>query len=237
MKSINIQDLLIWEDRDFFAVNKPPFIATLEDRSQPVNLLSLAREYHPDAQACHRLDKETSGVIIFARNPGAYRHLSLQFQHREVTKIYHAVVDGRHEWHEKLVDAPIAKNDDGTVSIRKYDGKPAQTWFTTLQLFRNHSLLECRPITGRMHQIRIHLTLLQAPITGDVTYGGKVFYLSSVKRGYNLKKQEEEQPLMKRMALHAKSLVFKDMNQNLVTAEADYPKDLHALVRQLSLNG
>jgi RluA family pseudouridine synthase len=229
-------ELILWEDRDFIAVNKPPFIATLEDRQSPVNLLALARDYHAEAQACHRLDKDTSGVIIFARNPEAYRHLSMQFEKRQVKKIYHAVVDGQHEFSDVLVDAPIAKNDDGTVSIRKADGKSAQTYFNTCEVFRMHTLLECRPVTGRMHQIRIHLTMLHAPITGDELYGGKTFFLSSVKRGYNLKKQDEEQPLMKRMALHAKSLFFRDMHDKWITVEAPYPKDFQALVRQLSLN-
>lgn len=231
-----LKDILLWEDQDYFAINKPPFISTLEDRTDPVHLLSLAKMYCPTAQACHRLDKDTSGVLIFAKNPDAYRSLSIQFERREVKKTYHAVVDGLHEFKDQLVDAPIARNDDGTVSIRKADGKPAQTYFTTLEIFRAHSLIECRPITGRMHQIRAHLALLQASITGDQQYGGKPFLLSSVKRSYNLKQNTEEQPLMKRMALHAKSLAFLDLKGNWIVLDAPYPKDFQALIRQLSLN-
>jgi 23S rRNA pseudouridine955/2504/2580 synthase len=87
-----------------------------------------------------------------------------------------------------------------------------------------------------MHQIRIHLTLLKAPITGDETYGGKLFYVSSVKRGFNLKKLTDEQPLLKRMALHAFSLEFALMDGKKVRIEAPYPKDFHALVKQLQDN-
>src|SRR5690606_18109849 len=101
--------------------------------------------------------------------------------------------------------------DDGVVKISRSGGKPAQTWFTALKSFRYHSLIECRPITGRMHQIRIHLAIRQASITGDETYGGKPFLLSQVKRGYKLKKGTEEEPFIKRMALHAFSLRFKDL--------------------------
>lgn len=99
-----------------------------------------------------------------------------------------------------------------------------------------HTLVECRPVTGRMHQIRIHLTTLKAPITGDETYGGKPFFLSSVKRGFNLKKLTEEQPLVKRMALHAFALHFKDMEGRDHRIEAPYPKDFQALLRQMESN-
>lgn len=237
MKSkINFKDLIVWEDADYVAVNKPPFLSTLNDRTDPVNLLALAKQYIPDAQACHRLDKDTSGVIMFARNPEAYRHLSIQFEKREVEKFYHAIVDGIHDFKDHLVDAPIAKADDGTVKISKRDGKPAQTYFSTVKAYRMHTLLECRPVTGRTHQIRIHLSVLNASITGDEQYGGKPFFLSAIKRGFNLKKFTDEQPLMKRMALHAKALVFRNITGVMVKVEVPYPKDFKALVRQLELH-
>jgi RluA family pseudouridine synthase len=232
---LTIPDIILFEDENFVLVNKPPFLSTLEDRHEPVNLLALARAYTADAQVCHRIDKDTSGVLAIAKNPGAYRHMSLQFEKREVNKIYHAIVDGIHNFKDVLVDAPIVKQDDGIVKIKK-DGKPAQTYFTSLKSYKLHTLVECRPITGRMHQIRIHLTTLKAPITGDDTYGGKPFYLSSVKRGFNLKKETEEQPIMKRMALHAYALEFQDMAGNMQKVEAPYPKDIQALIRQLEAN-
>ncbi len=175
MKPIRFQDLIISEDQDFVLINKPPFVATLEDRNDPQNILALAKEYSADAQVCHRLDKDTSGVLAIAKNPGAYRHLNMQFEDRRVKKIYHAVVDGIHYFKKELIDAPILKQNDGTVKISR-EGKKAQTYFSTLQNFKSHTLVECNPITGRMHQIRIHLTRLNAPITGDETYGGKPFF-------------------------------------------------------------
>lgn len=233
---IDLHKLILFEDDDFVLVNKPPFLSTLEDRLGGTNLLAVAREYVPTAQVCHRLDKDTSGVLAIAKNPEAYRHLNMQFERREVGKVYHAVVDGIHEFRDELVDAPIAKMDDGVAKITRAGGKSAQTWFTTLQSYRDHSLIECRPITGRMHQIRVHLALRQAPITGDDLYGGKPFLLSSVKRDYKLKKGTEEEPFMKRMALHAHSLQFNDMSDNRHIIEAPYPKDFQALIRQLELN-
>ncbi len=233
---IKIEDIILYEDDNYFLVNKPPFLSTLEDRNEPFNLLKYAREYVPDAQVCHRLDKDTSGVLAIAKNPEAYRHMSLQFERRTISKIYHAVVDGIHNFQETLVDEAILKLDDGVVKISRKDGKDAQTWFSSLKTFRMHTLVECRPVTGRMHQIRIHLTTLKAPITGDETYGGKPFFLSSVKRGFNLKKLTEEQPVMKRMALHARGLRFNDLADLPRYVEAPYPKDMSALLRQLESN-
>lgn len=234
-QKLDIKDLILFEDQNYFLVNKPPFLSTLADRNSPVNLLALAREYESDAQVCHRLDKDTSGILAIAKNPDAYRHMSLQFEKRTVNKIYHAIVDGIHNFQDTLVDQPILKLDDGVVRLSR-DGKEAQTYFTSLQTFRMHTLVECRPVTGRMHQIRIHLTTLKAPITGDETYGGKPFFLSTVKRKFNLKKDTEEQPLVKRMALHAFALVFKDLAEVEHRIEAPYPKDFHALMRQMGYN-
>ena len=227
-----LHDIILWENDDYLFINKPPFLSTLEDRVEPTNVLQLVRTTFPDAQVCHRLDKDTSGVLAVAKNPEAYRHLSIQFEKRQTRKIYHAVADGIHHFDHQLVDAPVAKLQDGTVKIGR-DGKPAQTYFTSLEAFRAHTLLECMPVTGRMHQIRIHLSFLRAPITGDELYGGKLLYLSAVKRGFNLKKHTEEQPLMKRMALHAFSLAFEDQAGETLCVEAPYPKDMRALLRQL----
>lgn len=233
ISKFRFEEAILYEDADFILINKPPFISTLEDRQDPVNVLALARDYEPQAQVCHRLDKDTSGVLAIARHPEAYRHLSMQLENRAVTKIYHAVVDGIHNFDRQLVDAPILKQNDGTVKISR-SGKDAQTWFTTLQAYKAHTLVACTPVTGRMHQIRIHLARLGASITGDAVYGGKPFFVSEVKRGFNLKKMTEEEPLMKRMALHAQSLHFLLMEGKKIVTEAPYPKDFQALIKQLA---
>jgi RluA family pseudouridine synthase len=233
---ISFTDRILLEDNDYIVVNKPPFIATLEDRHDPVNLLRLAREYIPSAQVCHRLDKETSGILVIAKNPEAYRHMSIQFEKRQIEKIYHAVVDGIVDFKDTLVDEPILKQDDGVVKISRRDGKPAQTYFTSLKSYRAHTLVECKPVTGRMHQIRIHLAFQGASITGDETYGGKPFLLSAIKRKFNLKKGTDEESFMKRMALHAFALEFNDLSEKRIKIEAPYPKDMQALIRQLELN-
>jgi len=238
MKSskIKFEDLILFEDDDFVVVNKPPFLSTLEDRKDKVNLLELARTHVETAQVAHRLDKDTSGVLAIAKNPEAYRHLSIQFERRQVSKIYHALADGIHNFNRLLVDIPILKQEDGMVKLSRREGKPAQTYFTSLKPYKLHTLVECQPITGRMHQIRVHLASLHASISGDELYGGKPFFLSQIKRGFNLKKNTDEEPFMKRMALHAYSLTFRDLADKEQSIQAPYPKDMHALIRQLDLN-
>lgn len=231
-KTISFRDLILHEDADFIVINKPPFLSTLEDRVDTQNLLVLARAYEPQAQVGHRLDKDTSGVLAIARNAEAYRHLSMQFEHRTVSKVYHAVVDGRHEFHDVVVSARILKQPDGNVKLSS-KGKDAETRFSTLQIFAKHTWVECRPLTGRMHQIRIHLASLGAPITGDDLYGGEPFLVSSIKRNFRIKKDTEEQPLIKRMALHAYALEFKGLDGTPVVCTAPYPKDFSALLKQL----
>lgn len=227
---------IIFQNKDYLLINKPPFISTLEDRNDEVNVLSLLRKEYPEAQVGHRLDKETSGVLAVALNPEAYRNISMQLEHREVRKVYHAVVEGSRDFADLLVDAPILKQADGRVKISR-DGKPAETWFTTLEHYRGFTLVECRPVTGRMHQIRVHLAKLEAPIAGDSQYGGNPVFLSRIKKGYNLKKDTEEEPLMKRVALHAFSMEFLGLGGEKLKAQAPYPKDFRVLLKQLAEHG
>ncbi len=230
------KDFILKETDDFIIINKPPFVSTLEDRVMDTNILAMARNYHADAQVCHRLDKETSGVLVIAKNPEAYRHMSLQFQNRQVSKVYHAVSEGIHDFDQMDVEDPIRKLGNGTVCIDKRRGRDAQTFLNTLRAFRKHTLVECRPVTGRMHQIRIHLAHQGAPISGDIQYGGHPFYLSEIKARYRSGKDEEEQPLIRRLALHAMKLTFEDLKGEKITVEAPYPKDFRVLVAQLEKN-
>lgn len=225
---------ILSEDDDYIIINKPAGISTLSDR-QPntTSILDMARKYTSDPQVCHRLDKETTGCLAIAKHPEAYRHLSLQFQHRTVAKIYHAITNGIHQFEGHAVTAPLGITRGGLAKVDG-EGKPAETVFYSLENYKKHTLVECYPITGRLHQIRIHLTLLKAPIVSDSAYGGAGIYLSDIKvRKFNLKKDEEEQPLMKRVALHAFSLTFEWPNGERKTTEAPYPKDMAALKKQL----
>lgn len=233
---VQFEDLIVFENDDYILINKPPHIASLDERTndRALSIIRLAKAYHPDAQLGHRLDKETSGILAIAKHPEAYRHLAMQFEHREVTKRYHAVTNGVHDFDGVSVYLPIAPIKDGTaVRIDREKGKLAETIFNTLQAYRQNTLVECLPITGRMHQIRVHLMCLKAPIVNDPTYGGEALFLSELKRNFNLKKDTEELPLIQRVALHAHSLTFELLDGERRQFEAPYPKDFGVLVKQL----
>ncbi|MGV3639784.1 MAG: RluA family pseudouridine synthase [Adhaeribacter sp.] len=233
MKYPVFKDLILFENDDYIIINKPPFVATLEDRTpNATNILRLARQYHADAQACHRLDKETSGALALAKNNEAYRHLSMQFEHRQVTKLYHAVAWGAHDFEDLLVDRAIEPGLKGKAKMSR-TGKPAQTYFRILEKYSRHTLIACKPVTGRMHQIRLHLAYLNAPIVGDTLYGGEHLYLSSLKKKFNLSKGAEEEALIKRFALHSSELGFTSLQGEPLLIEAPYPKDFQVLVKML----
>ena len=234
MKFPHFKDLILFEDDHVIVINKPAFISTLDDRSgDTITIIRMAKQYLPDAQVCHRLDRETSGALVIAKDAETYRAISMQFEHREVSKIYHACVDGHHKFDDLLIDLPIVNYGKSNVKIDKIDGKKAETYFKTLQYFKHYTLIECKPLTGRMHQIRIHLATQRASITGDDLYGGKPFMLSSVKRNYRLSKEQEEQPIMKRFALHARAIGFKLADETTISIEAPYPKDFDTMLKML----
>jgi len=232
MKKPDFKSFILFENEDLIVINKPPYMPTLDDRHEAQNILHLAKQYSEDAQVCHRLDKETSGCLVIAKNPEAYRHMAMQFEDRSVEKIYHAVVDGMHDFKQTIVDRNLYANNKGVVKVSA-EGKPALTYFDTLRTYYRHTLVSCNPITGRMHQIRVHLSFLGAPICGDALYGGKPLYLSQIKRKFNLKKGTEEEPLMQRVALHAYAISFRLLDESPIKVEAAYPKDFAVLIRQL----
>lgn len=235
MKKTDFKNLILFENEDYIVINKPPYFSTLEDRHESQNILHLAKMYTPYAQVCHRLDKETSGCLIIAKHPEAYRHAAIQFEDRKIDKTYHAVVDGILEYDQTLVDRGIVATNKGIARINK-EGKQAVTYFTTLKTYFAHSLIECKPVTGRLHQIRVHLAYLKSPICGDELYGGKPLYLSSLKKRFNLKKDTEESPIMQRVSLHAYAIGFKGLDGTPIVVKAPYPKDFAVLIKQLEKN-
>ncbi len=232
-RQANLTNWILFEDDDFLVINKPPYIASLDDRSSTLNINKLAKAYWPDAQLCHRLDKDTSGVMLLAKHPDAYKFAAILFEQRNIHKVYHAVVHGTHEFTNRLVDAPLLTTGKGKVVVNHRQGKPSSTTFTTLAIYKAYSLVQCEPLTGRMHQIRVHLAGLQAPIVGDTFYGGQPFYLSAIKRNYHLKKNTEEKPLIQRFALHAYELTFTGLHGKPYNFKAPYPKDFSVLLKQL----
>ncbi len=231
MKPIKLTDLIIAESDDFVILNKPYGVASSVDRSGDISIPALIEKAKLDWKAIHRTDKNTSGILVLAKNDVFYRHFSMLMEHRKVTKLYHAIVDGLASFKELLVKKNILYKADH-VLISK-DGKSAVTILNTKAMYKYHTLVECKPITGRMHQIRIHLADAGYPIVADSLYGGKEVFLSQIKKNFNLKQWTEEKPLISRHALHAFSIGFEGLNKENLYFEAEYPKDIRALVTQL----
>ena len=224
MKRFRLQENIAFENDDFLAVNKPPNLSCLHDRSLRSNLLDLIRVHHEDAQLCHRIDKETSGLVLVAKNNETYKKINRLFEKRDITKTYSALVHGRHFFEKELIDLSISTTSRGKARIAGKNAKHAETLVNTSETFKSFTLVECNPITGRLHQIRVHLKAYRAPIVGDTLYGEGPSYLSDIKRNFNLKEDETERPLIGRTALHARKLSF-ELEGNVYDLEADYPKD------------
>jgi 23S rRNA pseudouridine955/2504/2580 synthase len=229
---MNLEKFIFYKDDDYLAVNKPADISTLEDRHSNINLLREVRKKFEFAQVCHRLDKGTTGVLVLARNDRAYRHLSIQFQERKVRKVYHAIVSGKRIFEQMRVEFPLYISGSGKVRIDKKIGKQAVTDLDTLETYDHCTLVECLPLTGRKHQIRVHLSALGHPIISDDIYKGRPLYLSSFKKQYK-PKQGIEKPLIERVALHAYQIEFAGVSGNTVSLTAVYPKDFEIAVKQL----
>lgn len=228
----------LYQDAECIAVDKPAPFLTLPDRfdrGEP-NLMQVLKNQFDDVFVVHRLDRETSGVILFARTPAAHRELSQMFERREIEKTYLALVRGVLTVDRGVIDTAIREHPSrpGSVHIHP-SGKPSFTAFTVVEYFRGYTLVEARPRTGRLHQIRIHFASIGHPLAVDVTYGGASgLYLSSIKRGYRPKPGEEEKPLIGRVTLHASSIAFKhpSTGEN-VKIEAPLPKDFRSVLQHL----
>lgn len=228
-----------FEDEHIIVVNKPAGLLTLPDRydSNKPNLVSFLKKKYPEIYVVHRLDKETSGIMIFAKNAESHKHLSNQFQERKVEKIYHAFVFGTPLENTGLIKNYLVEDpfQPGVMRVAP-KGKLSITAWQTLETFKTYSILEATIHTGRMHQIRVHMKNLGHPLMVDAIYGHEeAFYLSSLKgRAFRLGKYEEEAPLVSRTTLHAKKLaLFHPADETWRTFEVPYPKDLNALYKQL----
>ncbi|MFN7116535.1 MAG: RluA family pseudouridine synthase [Saprospiraceae bacterium] len=231
---------IIYEDEALLIVNKPADLLTIPDRFalEKPNLLTALSEYYNDKiWVVHRLDRETSGIICFAKTEEAHKHLSQQFFNRTVDKIYLALVDGKPGTDTGTIDAPIGPHPTlpGKMTVIR-SGKPAVTDYNIIEIFKAFSLVEANIHTGRTHQIRVHFKHIGHPLAIDPLYGKReAFYLSEVKhRGYQLGKEQEERPLMSRTTLHAYQLsLAHPLSEERQTFTAPLPKDFQAVLNQL----
>jgi len=168
---------IIFEDGSIVAVNKPSGLLTVPGRGPDKQdcLYTRLQEQFPDVLMVHRLDMDTSGLVLFARSPDAQRNLSMQFEQREVTKTYIALVDGEVEQDEGLIDYPMRKDMAQRLPPKHLvdcvRGKPAVTEWEVLERMEDCTRLILFPKTGRSHQLRVHMQAIGHPIVGDPIYG------------------------------------------------------------------
>lgn len=231
---------IIYQDEDLIVLNKRSGILIAADRYNPdaPRLDVLAEKEFGKLYAVHRIDKDTSGLIIYARNPEAQRELSMQFEKRNVHKTYHALVYGHPLWTDLNVDLPLLPDGDAKhkTVVNKRFGKPSVTDFHLVGTCGPYSWIEAKPLTGRTHQIRVHLAANGLSIVCDPLYSGnqKPVRLSEIKRKWN-GDEFEERPLLSRLALHAYKIEFTHpKTKETVTFTADYPKDMEATRKQLA---
>lgn len=231
---------VIYSDEHFVVLNKKSGILIAADRynQDAPRLDLLASEEFGRLYAVHRIDKDTSGLIVYARTPEAQQNLSVQFEKRLVQKTYHALVYGHPLWQDLHVDLALQPDGDArhrTVANKRF-GKPSVTDFHVIGNCGPYSWIEAKPKTGRTHQIRVHLAENGFSIVCDPLYGGnqKPVRLSEIKRKWN-GDEEEERPLLSRLALHAYKIEFTHpATRENVSYTAPYPKDMDATRKQLA---
>jgi 23S rRNA pseudouridine955/2504/2580 synthase len=214
-------DRVIYEDKRLLVLNKPSGVAVHGGSGISHGVIELLRHSRPDLKELalvHRIDRETSGCLVMAKRRSALRELHERFREGEVEKNYMALVVGDWQLGEQLIDAPLyvqnRQNGERHVVVSGKLGKPAQTRVSLSRTFGKYSLLLCAPLTGRTHQIRVHLDHAEHPILGDDRYGDDDANRKAKKFG------------LKRLFLHAQSIAFPDKSGNDLHFTAPLADDL-----------
>ena len=207
---------VLFETDDYLAVDKPEGVVSVAEAGKG-GLPELLEDHHPGKlYPVHRLDRGASGVIVFAKNAAAHRHLNGEFDRREVSKTYLALVDGTMAVSRGQINAPIREFGSGRMGVDPKRGKPSSTAWKIAERLDGATLLRVNPSTGRRHQIRAHLYHIGHPILGDLRYGDRA--------------RQERVP---RLMLHALALEFTLPSGERVTVEAPPPPSFDSVVAGL----
>lgn len=240
---------ILFENEDVVAVNKPAHLAVIPGRGESTSLIEQLAEQlklpckgteDPRLRVVHRLDKDTSGVMLFAKNINAQRHLSHQFQNNTVKKEYLAIVHGRPGEMSGRIGAKLSPdpNDKRKMAVDKH-GKPAITDWQVEVMYKGMALIRAFPRTGKTHQIRVHLKSIGLPLAVDDLYNPRSegvptgIFLSNFKRDYRPTRGEDERPLISRLTLHAQRITFSLPSGEEKMVECPLPKDLRATINCL----
>ncbi len=234
--------IILHEDEDLIIVDKPAPYLTIPDRYDQTipSLVGKLSENRDQVFVNHRLDKETSGLILFTKNEGAHKKMSEAFESRTIEKYYYGLVHGAPPEEVGLIDLGIsAAPGKRKGMIINENGKPSQTKYRVINQWSRYALIEAKLITGRQHQIRVHMRAIGCPLVSDKLYGdGNSFFLSDIKRKMNRSSEREEQPLLSRVGLHAHKLEFAHPTTGAsLEFESKLPKDMKAVVHQLTKLG
>ena len=220
---------IIHEDEHILVIDKPAGLPVLPDgwEKDAPYLLKILEADLGKLWVVHRLDKTTSGVMVFARDAETHRALNVQFENHEAEKIYHAIVEGNPKWNEKTAKHPLRVNvgHRHRTAVDDKNGKPSETQFKVLKRYQAHpddqwesrresALVEAKPMTGRTHQIRVHAYALGHPLLGDTLYSAEEIYI------------------LTRPALHAHSLAIY-LNGEHRVFKTPYPDDFRMALESL----
>lgn len=190
----------------------------------------------------HCLDRDTSGVLLFAKTAEAHQKMSQAFENRKVKKTYYGLIHGELKKDRGIISKPLApcRSNPGRMIVDKHGGKPSETEIQVVERWGDYSWLEIHPLTGRSHQIRVHLASIGHPLVGDPLYGLMQdsiylsFLMADLKKKYRTKKGQIEKPLLSRLALHAVRLEFlHPVSEKPMVLESAMPKELRAVITQM----
>ncbi len=228
---------ILYEDGMLVAVNKPSGLLVIPDRFRgdiPC-LRSVLADRYGDIWVVHRLDRDTSGVVLFAKTADAHKILNDEFAEHRIRKTYIALLRGALEHRSGSIKRPLLPHPHTKGMMQVHPaGKFSETGYRVTGAFRDFTLVDALPVTGRQHQIRVHFAAIGHPLAIDPLYGNpEPIYLSGFKKSFQAAGKEET-PLIGRLTLHAHRIEFTHPSTTAaITIEAPLPKDFRAVVHQL----